>query len=280
MLKGYYTDPDNFEVVVLDFDLSWHQGAAERSVIYGATTTGYLAPEQLQNVHGVTTRHASVDSFGMGMTMFFLAAKRDPFPTEHEHINWKSTVEMACRALPCREWVSLPARFARIIMQCTKTRQSERWDMAQITGELARLTQAMEEPSEVRWADMLAEEIVAKSDYAGQYDWKEDKRTAEIALPSGLSLSLCGDEADAKLNLKLSWISTGDHSRKRIIKWLSDAGDRVEKTLKSAGWEITGKSSWGGHVEFDASVSVDKVRRDLKKITDAFNAACNNLRFE
>ena len=38
MLKGYYTDPDSFEVVVLDFDLSWHQGASERSVIYGATT--------------------------------------------------------------------------------------------------------------------------------------------------------------------------------------------------------------------------------------------------
>jgi eukaryotic-like serine/threonine-protein kinase len=280
MLKGYYADPDNFEVVVLDFDLSWHQGASERSVIYGATTTGYLAPEQLQSIHGVTTRHASVDSFGIGMTMFFLAAKRDPLPTEHAHTNWMSTVETVCNTLPYHGWVSLPARYARIILQCTKTRQGARWDMAQITGELARLIQAMEGPTEVRWADMLAEEIVAKSDYAGRYNWDDDVKAARVELPSGLGLTLCGDEANAVLKLKLYWNSTGGHSHKRVTKWLPEAGGRVEKALKNAGWEITGKLSWGEQVEFDAVVSVDKARTDLKKVIQAFNAACNELRFD
>ena len=177
----------------------------------------------------VTTRHASVDSFGIGMTMYFLVAKRDPFPTQHEHVSWKTDVEDACNRWPFSEWASLPARFARLIKQCTKTRQSERWDMSQISGELSRLRQAMQDPNSVEWADMLAEEIIARSDYAGQYHWDENKRTAEVALPSGVGAELCGDDANAKLELKLRWVGSGQHSHKQIMKWLPDAGARVEK---------------------------------------------------
>ena len=64
MLKDYYQDPNPGRIVVLDFDLSWHMGAEEKSVIHGSTSTGYLAPEQIQRRVGVSTRHASVDSFG------------------------------------------------------------------------------------------------------------------------------------------------------------------------------------------------------------------------
>lgn len=280
MLQGYYTDPEDFKIVVLDFDLSWHQGAAERSVVYGATTTGYLAPEQLQSAPGVTTRHASVDSFGIGMTMYFLVAKRDPFPTQHEHVSWKTDVEDACNRWPFSEWASLPARFARLIKQCTKTRQSERWDMSQISGELSRLRQAMQDPNSVEWADMLAEEIIARSDYAGQYHWDENKRTAEVALPSGVGAELCGDDANAKLELKLRWVGSGQHSHKQIMKWLPDAGARVEKTLKGAGWEVTGRSSWSEQVEFSALVSVETVKKNMMKLAAAFNSACNELRFD
>ena len=35
MLKGYYDDPNNFEVVVLDFDLSWHRDASGLSMDLG-----------------------------------------------------------------------------------------------------------------------------------------------------------------------------------------------------------------------------------------------------
>lgn len=67
MLRGFYSNPDKWDVVVLDFDLSWHRGALERSVIHGSAMLGYLAPEQIQTIPYVSTRHAAVDSFGMGM---------------------------------------------------------------------------------------------------------------------------------------------------------------------------------------------------------------------
>ena len=42
MLRGFYSDPNGWDVVVLDFDLSWHRGALDKSVAYGSTTFGYL----------------------------------------------------------------------------------------------------------------------------------------------------------------------------------------------------------------------------------------------
>ena len=70
MFDGFYSRPDAWEVVVLDFDLSWHMGALERSVVHGALT-GYLAPEQIDATPGCSTRHAAVDSFGVGMTLYY-----------------------------------------------------------------------------------------------------------------------------------------------------------------------------------------------------------------
>ena len=40
MLRGFYSDPQYWEVVVLDFDLSWHRGALEKSVTHGFHPSG------------------------------------------------------------------------------------------------------------------------------------------------------------------------------------------------------------------------------------------------
>jgi serine/threonine protein kinase len=66
--------PDDWAVRLLDFDLSWHKGAIEKSILAATSVHGYLAPEQLTVRKGVSSRHASVDSFGFGMTMYYLCA--------------------------------------------------------------------------------------------------------------------------------------------------------------------------------------------------------------
>ncbi len=78
MLRGYYTNPDDYEVVVLDFDLSWYRGASEDSVMDQSALNGFLAPEQIERTKGVSTRNATVDSFGLGMTLYFLRTHDEP----------------------------------------------------------------------------------------------------------------------------------------------------------------------------------------------------------
>jgi hypothetical protein len=58
VLKRFYIDPEEYEVVVLDFDLSWYQGSFEKSIIHGSAIVGYLAPEQIQQTPGISTRNA------------------------------------------------------------------------------------------------------------------------------------------------------------------------------------------------------------------------------
>ena len=109
MLKGFYGRPDEWRVVVLDFDLSWHQGALEQSVIHGAVA-GYLAPEQIQAIPGASTRHAAVDSFGVGMTLYFMIAGTDPLPAQHLHRDWEKDGAGGCFG-SCQHELDLPTRI-------------------------------------------------------------------------------------------------------------------------------------------------------------------------
>ena len=143
MLRGFYTESQNWDVVVLDFDLSWHKGALERSVTHGSALLGYLAPEQIQDLPGISTRHAAVDSFGLGMVLFFMLSGEDPVPDQHQHGDWADTLDGAASQRPCDQWVSTPKRFARLIESATLHGQSERWDMTQIQAELQRLREAV-----------------------------------------------------------------------------------------------------------------------------------------
>lgn len=166
MLEGFDV-LDEWGVVVLDFDLSWHKGATEMTVIqHAAAMVGYLAPEQLAPDSHISTRHASVDSFGLGMTLFFMIARHDPIPAQHRHEHWEHDVQAAARRTPSLSWRSVPARFARTIVHATKDAQFDRWDVTQIEKELRRLSEATLDPSSVESAELVSEELAIRSDYA------------------------------------------------------------------------------------------------------------------
>lgn len=280
MLKEFYTDTAMFELVVLDFDLSWHLGSEEKSIMLGAETTGYLAPEQLQSIQGVSTRHAAVDAFGLGMTLFFLISGRDPLPTEHQHRDWPNSVKVASGRWPCDEWRSLPDRFGRAILNCTRHEQHARWDVAQLDAELQRLVETLNKPEDVASAELLAEELVARSEYGNQYSWNDERLCAEVVLPSGIAFCVRPDEAKAQVRASISWASGGEHSRKQIQKWLPAAGSRVAEALTSRGWKLTERNEWGGEIHFEACLGLRKLRKDIPRAVDALNRALTNLRFD
>jgi eukaryotic-like serine/threonine-protein kinase len=134
MLEGLYEDPDDFRVVLLDFDLSWHMGASGLSVV--ETANYYQAPEQLHHIAGISTRRAAVDSYGLGMTLLFLRTGIPPQYMQHMQSTWH---EFLLREICCKShssWQSLPRRFARLIEKCTKHNQEQRPLMLPIFGEL------------------------------------------------------------------------------------------------------------------------------------------------
>ena len=190
MLRGFYSDPQDWEVVVLDFDLSWHRGALEQSVTHGSALLGYLAPEQIQAMPGISTRHATVDSFGLGMVLFFMLSGRDPVPDQHRHVDWDTTLFEAAYRRPFLQWVSVPRRFSRLVHFATMADQSERWDMTQIQAELQRLQAVVLDPSYSASPELVAEELAARCEFSKDYSWNANLLAAEKEESSGVKLSI------------------------------------------------------------------------------------------
>ena len=277
MLKGFYSRPDEWRVVVLDFDLSWHQGALEQSVIHGAVA-GYLAPEQIQAIPGASTRHAAVDSFGVGMTLYFMIAGTDPLPAQHLHRDWEKTVQGAALGRVSTSWISLPYRYARLIIKATEDSQAKRWDMSQIKDELERLGNAFLDPAKVVSAELLAEEIAARSDRI--YEWNDDQTTAVVQLVSGAVIRITGNESDRVVVVNLNWSRSGQQEHKRVGKWMAPAADRCVKELKASGWQIKTKNIQPPQsMVLEATLAVPWAASTLTKQARVFSKVTTELNF-
>lgn len=241
MLKNYYAERGILNVVILDFDLSWHIGAQELSVVNRSSLSGFLAPEQVDPKAGMSTRNAAVDSFGIGMTMYYLRTGREPYYLQHLHATWETDLMESIMAYPCRFWESAPVRFARLILNSTRHKQSQRWDMGQIEGELQLLREAVLDPTEVSSTEFIAEELAQRVASAGahpRYHWNPDELYAELALASGVKLRIIADESERCIKASVEWSNLGDSHYRNVRKYLKPAMDGAVSSLKAQGWKV------------------------------------------
>ena len=154
MLRGFYSGQQPWDVVVLDFDLSWHKGALEKSVTHGATVLGYLALSRYKIFQGSPPGILPWTPLALGWFLYFMLTGKDPFLI---------SIYMVIGTTRLRTWqpdthvfsgFSLPKRFSRLIRFATLHNQSERWDMTQIHTELQRLRDTVLNPSSLRSAEL------------------------------------------------------------------------------------------------------------------------------
>jgi serine/threonine protein kinase len=276
MLKDFYARPDEWKVVVLDFDLSWHRGAIERSVIPGSALLGYLAPEQIRKIEGVSTRSAAVDSYGFGMTLFYMISARHPIPAEHRHKEWPDDVLLQCTKHKYSHWSSLPARVARLILNTTRDRQAERWDLTQVKAELDRLLAIVRNPSAVDAADIVAEELVARTEPLS-YSWDDNSSAAAMTLPSGVKVKLGGDAANDRIWLEIDWAYGGTQAYKKVGKWIGPAASAVAGVLDSSGWRITAKDAESQMIRIRAQIDSVPTSGNLDHLSASVRTALRRL---
>ena len=279
MLEGLYLDKSKWKVVVLDFDLSWHLGASEKSIVGSGSTTGYLAPEQIQQSPDVSTRHAAVDSYGIGMTLFFMIAGRDPFPTENLHKDWQKNIYDSAVNIKEDSWKSLPNRFSRLIMNATKLKQSERWDISQIKYELERLYEALKKTDSVESVELIAEEIFCRTKYSTEYKWDSDKLSASINSSSGVQICLIGHESKKQLVLKIDWNDQSGSGAKKISKWLGKSEPKILAKLTSSNWKIETHTKSGRAMHVTATLDISIAKEHLNDIAKCLDKVTDELIF-
>jgi hypothetical protein len=279
MLSGYYATPDEWSVVVLDFDLSWHKGALEKSVLHSATG-GYLAPEQTREIKGVSTRNAAVDSFGLGMTLLYLCDGRDPVHDQHRHENWEHSVRVTCAKVKGKEWRSVAERVARVIIVATRDRQASRWDMAEIAGELERLWSAVHDPSAVRSTELLAEELAARSEVLADYSWDADRICAVRDLHTGMKIEVLADLVAQEVALTIDWASTGSEERKNLRKYITARATAAVDQLKANGWTAVSSNIDGRSVQIEARISSNAIQGRISEVAAIIDRATRRLQFD
>ena len=278
MLQNYYMKGSPWNVVVLDFDLSWHLGASEQSILHSSSTAGYLAPEQIQKSK-FSTRHSAVDSYGLGMTFFFIISARDPLPAESLHKDWERNVLDYSRSIKTTKWFSIANRFARLIINATKQNQSERWDVTQIKSELFRLLSANQEPGKIESAELLTEEIFARTNNGKRYVWNADKLSAGIDMANGLRLCLTSDESNKRIIIKINWINKGGDNARNINKWLEKTSNKAYQLLKSSKWVIETNSKAGHSLNISGFIEVNKANDRIDSLAKCIDDLILTINF-
>ncbi|MGY1804755.1 SIR2 family protein [Blastococcus sp. SYSU D00922] len=277
MLSGFYTQ-DDWHVVVLDFDLSWHRGANEKSVVY-STAMGYLAPEQVTQQSDASTRSAAVDAFGIGTTLNFLCSGVDPVLNEQQRADYPQRVAEGVATLTGVTWRSLPARFSRLILGATAERQADRWDLSQIAGELGRLRVAAENPQSVTSAELVAEELATAVRFFNGYVWESDTLTAKKTSPTGMSLSIAADEVNAIIALTIGWTRTGVEQRTGLSKFVKRNAQALTARLASAGWKIAHENVGSSDLNVRATISTSTASRRLSRLAASTETALESMQF-
>lgn len=283
MLKDYDAGADRSEVVVLDFDLSWHRDASGLSVNLGKSTNGYLAPEQLDISRKKLTRNALVDSFGMGMTLLFLASGKHPKIEEHNHPQWGLRLKERVEVKECSEWVSLPRRYARLIEWATKDKQHDRWDMTRILGELKRLAECARSPFKVESVELLCEEIAARCENMSKiYTWDNALFSAVAELKSGFTVTISPQDANRRVICLIEWFHMGDRPYKDVRKYVGNASTKVTAQMKSGGWSVSHIQVAHDRCRIESQVGQNAVNSilTLERCAKAISDAIHTLRFD
>jgi len=281
MLQSGWLNYADWQLVVLDFDLSTYRGARQKSVLAKESALGFLAPEQLEVEHSpYSTRNAAVDSFGVGMTLFFLCGGVEPEAYAQRRPDFERVVADAVSKPGNTSWLSLPRRFARVILAASRDQQPRRWDLAQILLELQRLQQVHLGSHDVIDTDLLCEEVAARcSAIATIYEWNADDDSVAVQRPSGLSLQMHGPRDENQITLIITWAATGVEERGSITKYLPERLQRCAGALRSGPWENVRSEQRKMDIVLTAVLTARVGRRRLDDAATSLSEAVEALRF-
>ncbi len=235
MVEESYSGIEDWKVVVLDFDLSWHKGAEDHSIMH-SPAFGYLAPEQRGGRSKQTTRSSLVDSYGIGMTLYYMCTGVNPFPDQHLHGTWEKDLFKTFEQLSCSSWESVPRRVARLVLNTTRDDQLQRWTLSQIEGEIASLQTMLTGNGTPQILDVITEEIAVRTEHMRGYEWSDANSTATLRFPNGLALKLTTLPEQRKVKFDAAWSNSGDQDWNRIDRVLSTGLPKMATALQRSVW--------------------------------------------
>lgn len=143
MLENCYSsidfdDPTSIpNVKILDFDLSWHRGATEKTVMVGAASQGFMAPEQTDtSIDKSLSRNTAVDVYSLGMLTYYVLTGNNPLPNEPLFEGFRDRTLLSIQKKYRFAWKCLPMYLTETIIKTSSAKQTDRLSLDTLISNL------------------------------------------------------------------------------------------------------------------------------------------------
>jgi hypothetical protein len=278
------TSSDSLEerVVVLDFDLSWYEGAIGRSVISSRSMHNYIAPEQLAAKKRYSARHTAVDVFGLGMLAYYVSTGEHPSLNAQNAAGFFEQVAgqaVANRAVP----KSVGHLLAATVVDSTVDSQPERISVSVFRQRLHLALECVlsEKLDESGVLVVLELAFVVKED-----GWNADLATTlhdgrALLKKDEVVLLLQADSESGtwKVSAKLTYAGSGTDDRSRVRRYGEIRRDRAVSALKDGAWAVR-RAGASATVAIEAQVAcIDWTKERNEQASASLLAAARALAF-
>ena len=275
-------DEDNsrLDVVMLNYDMSWHVGASGKSLSGNLDEIGYYAPEQLGRSDHSSARSTLVDSYGLGMTIYFALTRIAPPSGGSKSVDWPELLLKSVRAEQKLAWKSLPYRLNWLIRRATEIDYSKRLSIREIRSTLQQIRFAISSRYGDLSMDFLAEELFfgvfgrpGTSNASGSIFSLELKPGRVVVVDSVPS------ENRLRITYKNAQVA-GDNWTNIDKKW-SDKLKQCREKLERIGWEIDESTTYSGRqIILQTTIRVDDWIEEIYNNTKKTSQAIDLIRLD
>lgn len=236
MLRNFYNDDDSLDVVILDFDLSWHKGATELTVALGAMSQGFMAPEQAEE-NEKYTRKTAVDVYSIGMISYYVLTEKNPAPYQHRFHDFRNDLIHDISAEYKTKWMCLAQYLADTIVKATEQEPSERLSLDAYLSNMETALDMILSDEISNTHPLLLQELAVQIDKDAECKFSEYGRSADLRMQSlGKSIHLELNETDRHdvvIHVEIKTLRKGDENRSNTGKYLVNAKNKALSVVDS-----------------------------------------------
>lgn len=278
MIVGDYWSgilPENIRV--LDFDLSWYEGASgDDYYMAPGNSLGYLSPEQLNKSARVSARSALVDVYGLTMLLFFMLSKEHPQAAASEKSNWLARLDEAVSPHYSKNWRILTHYLKELLIDGSSPEQSERPTLSEII-ERACLARQMAANEPLANAKLTLMEI-AKRSFDFDHLFTDEPVIKGMTL-GGVSIRLSHIPSSNEIEVVVEALASPSAKRESIGKYLVAGLDRAKDIAKSIGRIDNKRTSVGqGRNTIIFNVPVPKEISYLQSVANDLGRVANVIK--
>lgn len=270
---------DQYDVRLLNYDMSWHKDACGKVIPGNALEAGYYPPELLKHSQDNISRTTKVDSYGVGMSIYYMIAQIAPSVAGATSSYWESEL-FRIRKLGPKSFPIAGRILQRIIRSATHPVVTERSTLHEIRSRIEELRSSVVGGIDSACIEHIAELLYNEAGIEN-YDVSTDGRKLSLEVITGRSIDIEADRTNQTITVFFEnkqsgasdWSDIGSNWRQKL--------NSASEILAAGGWKILPNSHYSNKtIHLGCHISLEEARVRYPKVADALNRGLAKVRID